>query len=263
MIFLKSDEEIELLRQSNLIVSGALAEIAKIIAPGVSTKKLNNIADEYIRDHGGIPNFLGYNGFSGSICASVNDEVVHGIPSDKVILKEGDIISVDCGVLKNGFNGDSAYTFAVGDVDEDVLHLLRTTKASLYKGIEQAVEGKRIGDIGYAIQSFCEAEGFTVVREMVGHGVGKSLHEAPEVPNYGRRGNGVVLKSGMTIAIEPMINQGVQNISFDDDGWTTRTTDGKRSAHFEHSVAIRAGKSDVLSTFEFIEEVLSKFNREF
>ncbi len=261
MIFLKSDEEIELLRESNLIVSKTLAELAKIIEPGVSTKQLDKRAEEFIRDNGGVPNFLGYNGFPGSICASVNDEVVHGIPSDKVILEDGDIISIDCGVLKNGFNGDSAYTFAVGDVDKGTLHLLRTTKASLYKGIEQAIEGKRIGDIGFAIQNHCEAAGFTVVREMVGHGVGKSLHEAPEVPNYGRRGNGVVLKSGMTIAIEPMINAGVQQITFDDDGWTTRTADGKASAHFELSVAVRPGKADILSTFDYIENILGE--REF
>ncbi|HHT21738.1 MAG TPA: type I methionyl aminopeptidase [Bacteroidales bacterium] len=261
MIYLKSDEEIELLRNSNLIVAKTLAELAKIIAPGVTTLQLDKRAEEFIRDNGGVPNFLGYGGFPGSICTSVNDEVVHGIPSDKVVLKEGDIVSVDCGVLKDGFNGDSAYTFCVGEVDPDTISLLRTTKESLYKGIEQAVEGKRIGDIGFAVQSYCEERGYSVVREMVGHGVGRSLHEAPEVPNYGKRGNGITLKSGMTIAIEPMINLGTHRIIFESDGWTTRTADRKPSAHFEHSVAIRGGRADILSSFEFIEQVLGE--REF
>lgn len=258
MIYLKSNEEIELLRESNTIVSKTLAQLATIIKPGISTKELDVVAEEFIRDHGGIPNFLNYNGFPASICTSVNDEIVHGIPSDKVILKDGDIISIDCGVLKNGFNGDSAYTFAVGNIDSKTFDLLKVTKASLYKGIEQAVEGKRIGDIGHSIQSYCESYGYSVVREMVGHGVGKQLHEPPEVPNYGRRGNGILLKSGMTIAIEPMINMGTNKLVFDQDGWTTRTADRKVSAHFEHSVAIRAGKCDVLSTFSFIEEILGE-----
>ncbi len=261
MIYLKSDEEIELLRNSNLIVAKTLAELAKIIAPGVTTLQLDKRAEEFIRDNGGVPNFLGYGGFPGSICTSVNDQVVHGIPSDKVVLKEGDIVSVDCGVLKDGFNGDSAYTFCVSEVDPDTISLLRTTKESLYKGIEQAVEGKRIGDIGFAVQSYCEERGYSVVREMVGHGVGRSLHEAPEVPNYGKRGNGITLKSGMTIAIEPMINLGTHRIIFESDGWTTRTADRKPSAHFEHSVAIRGGRADILSSFEFIEQVLGE--REF
>ncbi len=261
MIYLKSDEEIELLRNSNLIVAKTLAELAKIIAPGVTTLQLDKRAEEFIRDNGGVPNFLGYGGFPGSICTSVNDQVVHGIPSDKVVLKEGDIVSVDCGVLKDGFNGDSAYTFCVGEVDPDTISLLRTTKESLYKGIEQAVEGKRIGDIGFAVQTYCEERGYSVVREMVGHGVGRSLHEAPEVPNYGKRGNGITLKSGMTIAIEPMINLGTHRIIFESDGWTTRTADRKPSAHFEHSVAIRGGRADILSSFEFIEQVLGE--REF
>lgn len=261
MIYLKSDEEIELLRNSNLIVAKTLAELAKIIAPGVTTLQLDKRAEEFIRDNGGVPNFLGYGGFPGSICTSVNAQVVHGIPSDKVVLKEGDIVSVDCGVLKDGFNGDSAYTFCVGEVDPDTISLLRTTKESLYKGIEQAVEGKRIGDIGFAVQTYCEERGYSVVREMVGHGVGRSLHEAPEVPNYGKRGNGITLKSGMTIAIEPMINLGTHRIIFESDGWTTRTADRKPSAHFEHSVAIRGGRADILSSFEFIEQVLGE--REF
>ena len=261
MIYLKSDEEIELLRESNQIVAKTLAELAKIIAPGVSTLQLDKIADEFIRDNGGVPNFLGYGGFPGSICASVNEQVVHGIPSDKVILKDGDIISVDCGVLKNGFNGDSAYTFCVGNVHPGTISLLRTTKEALFKGIEQAIDGKRIGDIGAAIQKHCEDRGYSVVREMVGHGVGRSLHESPEVPNYGKKGNGIVLKSGMTIAIEPMINMGTRQMIFEKDGWTTRTADRKPSAHFEHSVAIRSGKADILSSFDFIKQVLGE--REF
>jgi len=256
MIFLKSDEEIELLRISNQIVAKTLAEMAKIIAPGVSTNQLNKVADEYIRDNGGVPGFLGYGGFPKSICTSVNEQVVHGIPSDNVILQDGDIISVDCGVYKNGFHGDSAYTFCVGEVKPEIIDLMRATKESLYKGIEQAQEGKRLGDIGYAIQSYCEERGYSVVREMIGHGVGRKLHESPEVPNYGRKGNGVMLKSGMTIAIEPMINMGSRNLVFEKDGWTTRTVDRKPSAHFEHSIAIRRGKADILSSFEYIEQIL-------
>ena len=256
MIFLKSDEEIELLRNCNQIVAKTLAEVAKLIKPGVSTLSLDKRAEEFMRDNGAIPNFLGYGGFPNSICASVNEQVVHGIPSDKVILKEGDIISIDCGVTKDGFNGDAAYTFCVGEVDPEIVNLLRATKASLYKGIEQAYEGRRLGDIGNAIQSYCEERGYSVVREMVGHGVGRKLHESPEVPNYGRKGNGIMLKSGMTIAIEPMINLGTRYLVFEKDGWTTRTSDRKPSAHFEHSVAIRNGKADILSSFEYIEQVL-------
>lgn len=256
MIFLKTDEEIELLRISNQIVAKTLAEVAKIIAPGISTEQLNKVADEFIRDNGAVPGFLGYGGFPKSICTSVNDQVVHGIPSEKIVLKEGDIISVDCGAYKNGFHGDSAYTFCVGDVDAEIISLLKTTKDSLYKGIEQAVEGKRIGDIGNAIQVYCEERGYSVVREMIGHGVGRKLHESPDVPNYGRKGNGIMLKSGMTIAIEPMINLGTRNLVFEKDGWTTRTLDRKPSAHFEHSIAIRHGKADILSGFEYIEQVL-------
>lgn len=256
MIFLKSDEEIELLRISNLIVAKTLAEVAKLIAPGVTTEMLDKRAEEYIRDNGAVPGFLGYSGFPKSLCTSVNEQVVHGIPSEKVILKEGDIVSVDCGAFKNGFHGDSAYTFCVGEVKPEVLDLLRTTKESLYKGIEQAVEGKRLGDLGNAIQTYCEAKGYSVVREMIGHGVGRHLHEAPEVPNYGRKGNGIMLKSGMTLAIEPMINMGKRQLVFEKDGWTTRTIDRLPSAHFEHSVAVRRGKADILSSFEFIEEVL-------
>lgn len=261
MIYLKSDEEIELLRESNQIVAKTLAELAKIIAPGISTLQLDKRAEEFIRDNGGVPNFLGYGGFPGSICASVNEQVVHGIPCENVVLKDGDIISIDCGVLKNGFNGDSAYTFCVGNVHPDTVSLLRATKEALYKGIEQAIDGKRIGDIGAAIQKYCEDRGYSVIREMVGHGVGRSLHESPEVPNYGKKGNGIVLKSGMTIAIEPMINMGTRQMIFEKDGWTTRTADRKPSAHFEHSVAIRSGKADILSSFDYIKQVLGE--REF
>lgn len=258
MIYLKSDAEIELLRESNQIVAKTLAELAKIIKPGVTTLELDKRAEEFIRDMGGVPGFLGYGGFPGSICTSVNDQIVHGIPSADVVLKEGDIISVDCGVLKNGFHGDSAYTFCVGEVAPEIKGLLRTTKESLYKGIEQAFEGKRIGDIASAVQNYCEERGYSVVREMVGHGVGRNLHEAPEVPNYGRKGNGIQLKAGMTIAIEPMINLGKRQLVFERDGWTTRTADGKVSAHFEHSVAVRQGKADILSSFEYIEQVIGK-----
>ena len=256
MVFLKTDEEIELLRISNQVVAKTLAEMARLIAPGVSTGQLDKLADEFIRDNGGVPGFLGYSGYPKSICTSVNEQVVHGVPSDNVILKDGDIISVDCGVYMNGFHGDSAYTFCVGDVKSEIVDLLRATKASLYEGIAMAQEGRRLGDVGNAIQSYCEQRGYSVVREMIGHGVGRNLHEAPEVPNYGRKGNGMMLKSGMTIAIEPMINMGSRHLKFEKDGWTTRTLDYKPSAHFEHSIAIKRGKADILSTFEFIEQVL-------
>lgn len=261
MIFLKTDEEIELMREANRLVGMTLGEVAKHIKPGVTPAQLDKIAKEFIYDHGAIPSFLGYKGapgtvdFPGAICASVNDQVVHGFPTD-YILKDGDIISVDCGTEKNGFCGDSAYTFCVGEVAEDVKALLRTTKESLYLGIEKAVEGNRIGDIGEAVQTYCERRGYSVVRELVGHGIGRKMHEAPEVPNYGKRGTGPLLKKGMCIAIEPMINMGSKNVVFENDGWTIRTRDRKPSAHFEHTVAIRQGKADILSTFEFVEAVL-------
>ncbi|MCP9612378.1 type I methionyl aminopeptidase [Coprobacter tertius] len=255
MIYLKTDDEIELMRESNLLVGMTLGEVAKWIAPGITTLKLDKIAEEFIRDHGAVPGFLGYGGFPNSLCISVNEQVVHGIPSNYE-LKDGDVVSVDCGVVKNGFNGDSAYTFCVGEVAYDVKQLLKTTKESLYIGIEQAVEGKRIGDISNAIQTYCEQKGYSVVRELCGHGIGKRLHEDPEVPNYGRRGCGPLLKNGMCIAIEPMINLGSRNIVIERDGWTTRTRDRKPSAHFEHTVAIREGKADILSSFQFVEEVL-------
>jgi len=255
MIYLKTDEEIELMRVANLLVGATLAEVAKIIAPEVTTLQLDRIAEEFIRDHGAIPLFKGYNGFPNSLCISVNEQVVHGIPG-AYVLKEGDIVSVDCGTKINGYCGDSAYTFEVGEVVPEVKKLLQTTKESLYEGISNAIEGKRIGDVGHSIQSYCENKGYSVVRELVGHGIGKNMHEAPEVPNYGKKGYGVLLKSGMCIAIEPMINMGKKNVKFEKDGWTVRTADRKPSAHFEHTVAIRSGKADILSSFELIDQVL-------
>lgn len=255
MIFLKTDDEIELMRIANRLVGMTLGEVAKHIQPGVTTLHLNEIAEEFIRSHGAIPSFLGYNGFPYSLCISVNENVVHGFPSDYV-MKEGDVISVDCGTEINGFCGDSAYTFCVGEVDEKVKELLRTTKESLYKGIEKAVDGNRVGDIGDAVQTYCEKRGYSVVRELVGHGIGRKMHESPEVPNYGKRGTGPLLKKGMCIAIEPMINMGSKNVVFEKDGWTVRTKDRKPSAHFEHTIAIREGKADILSTFEYVEAVI-------
>ena len=255
MIYLKTDEEIELLRAANQIVARTLAEVAKVIAPGVTTLKLDTIAEEYIRSQGAVPGFKGYGGFPGTLCVSVNENVVHGIPSNYA-LREGDIVSVDCGAVKDGYNGDSTYTFCVGEVDEEVKRLLRTTKESLYIGIEHAVEGNRIGDIGHAIQEYCEKRGYGVVREMCGHGVGRKLHEDPDVPNYGRKGTGPLIKNGMVIAIEPMINMGSKNIVIERDGWTTRTKDRKPSAHYEHTIAIHHGKPDILSSFQYVEEGL-------
>lgn len=260
MIFLKTDDEIELLRQSNLLVGRTLAEVAKIIRPGVTTLELDKVAEEYIRDNGAVPTFKGYPNqdgvpFPGSICTSVNEVVVHGIP-DNTPLKEGDIISVDCGTYMNGFCGDSCFTFAVGEIDEETRLLLKTTRESLYKGIEMAVHGKRLGDVGYAVQEHCESHSFGVVREFVGHGIGKDMHEDPEVPNYGHRGNGLLLRSGMCIAIEPMITAGKRHIIMERDGWTVRTRDHKNAAHFEHTIAIRQGKADILSSFDFVDEVL-------
>lgn len=252
MIYLKTDEEIELMRVSNLLVGRTLGELSKWIAPGITTLKLDKIAEEFIRDNGGVPGFLGYGGFPGTICVSVNETVVHGIPSNQT-LREGDIVSIDCGAVVDGYNGDSAYTFPVGEVEPRVKELLEVTKESLYRGIEQAVEGNRIGHIGHAIQDYCEHRGFTVVREMTGHGIGKKLHEDPAVPNYGRPGVGPLIKNGMCIAIEPMINMGSRNIVIEQDGWTCRTKDRKPSAHFEHTVTIRSGKAEILSSFEFIE----------
>ena len=256
MIYLKTDEEIELMRTANRLVSAVLAEVAKYARPGVVTLHLDKIAEEFIRDHGGIPLFKGYKGFPNALCISVNDQVVHGIPGGYG-LKSGDIVSVDCGVKLNGYCGDSAYTFEIGEVSPEVKRLLRTTKEALYEGITYAVEGKRIGDVARSIQEYCEKRGYSVVRELVGHGIGKEMHEDPEVPNYGKRGYGALLRNGMCIAIEPMINLGSKNVRFEKDGWTVRTRDGKPSAHFEHTVAIRPGKADILSTFELIDQVLN------
>ncbi len=255
MISIKTEEEIELLRESSLLVGKSLAEVAKHIRPGITTLDLDKIAEQFIRDHGAIPGFKGYGGFPGSLCISVNDEVVHGIPGNRV-LKDQDIVSVDCGVLKNGFYGDSAYTFAVGEVNGDVLKLMERTKESLYLAVEEAVVGKRVGDIGFAVQNHVEAFGYGVVKDLVGHGIGRNLHEKPEVPNFGRRGKGPKLTEGMVICIEPMINLGTAQVKQDADGWTIRTYDGKPSAHFELQVAIGKGKADVLMTYKYIDEVL-------
>jgi methionyl aminopeptidase len=255
MIYIKTREEIELMRESALTVSRALGIVARELKPGVSPKYLDKLAEEYIRDSGGVPAFKGYRGFPATLCISINEAVVHGIPNDKP-LKEGDIISVDCGVKKNGFYGDHAYSFAVGQVKPELQKLLQVTKECLYKGIEQCIAGNRIGDISFAIQQHAEKHGYGIVRELVGHGLGKSLHEDPEVPNYGKRGDGPKLKDGMVLAIEPMINLGKKNVKQLEDGWTIVTADGLPSAHFEHDVAIIDGKPEILSTFAFVEEAL-------
>jgi methionyl aminopeptidase len=262
-IFLKTEDEIELMRQANQLVGRTLGELARHIRPGVTTLQLDRIADEFIRDHGAVPTFKGfpnpYGGpFPASICTSVNDVVVHGVPDAVTVLKEGDIISVDCGTLLNGFNGDSCYTFCVGEVSDEVKELLRTTKESLYKGIENAVAGRHIGDVSYAVQSHCEAKGYGIVRELTGHGIGREMHEDPQVPNYGKRGNGVMLKAGMCIAIEPMITMGKRDIYLKDDKWSVCTRDGKPAAHFEHTVAVRKGKAEILSSFEEVETLEGK-----
>lgn len=255
MIQIKTREEIELMRESALIVSKTLGEIAKIIKPGVTTLQLDKIAEEFIRDHGAVPGFLGLYDFPNTLCMSPNEQVVHGIPNDEP-LQEGDIISVDCGALKNGFFGDHAYTFAVGEIDKDVAKLLEITKASLYLGIREFKIGNRVGDVGFAIQNFTEKNGYGVVRELVGHGLGREMHEDPEMPNYGRRGRGKKFKEGMVVAIEPMINMGTHRIKQYSDGWTIKTADKKPSAHFEHDVAIVNGKTELLSTFSYVNEAL-------
>ena len=256
MIYLKTDEEIELMREANLLVAKTLGELAKLIKPGVTTLYLDRIAETFICDHGATPAFLGFEGFPNSICTSVNDEVVHGIPSDQVILQEGDIISIDCGTVLNGFVGDSAYTFCVGDVSEEIKRLLRTTKEALYVGIAQATIGNRVGDVSNAVQNYCEARNTSIVRELVGHGCGRTMHESPEVPNFGRRGNGPLLRNGMCICIEPMVNRGGKQVVVDPDGWTVRTKDHQCSAHFEHCVALRPKGPQILSSFEYIEEIV-------
>jgi methionyl aminopeptidase len=257
MVYLKSHEEIELIRQSSLLVGKTLAAVAREIREGVSTLALDKVAEEFIRDNGGVPAFKGYRGFPGTLCVSVNAQVVHGIPG-KYELKSGDVISVDCGVKMNGYYGDSAFTFPIGEVKPEVLNLLKVTKESLYCGIEKAVSGGRIGDISEAVQNHAEKHGYGVVRELVGHGVGKHLHEEPEVPNYGRKGSGPKLSEGLVIAIEPMINMGKRNIRQERDGWTITTADGLPSAHFEHTIAVRSGKADILSSFDEIEQVLKE-----
>lgn len=252
----KTEDEIELIRQSSLLVGKTLAEIAKIIRPGITTRELSKLADEFITDHGGYPGFKGYNGFPDAICASVNSAVVHGIPTD-IPLNEGDIVSVDIGVVKDGYWGDSAYTFGVGEIAPEIRQLLDVTKQSLMIAIEEAVAGKRLGDIGYAVQNYAESFGYGVVRDLVGHGVGRDLHEAPEVPNFGKRGQGMQLLPGLVIAIEPMINLGTRNVKQLKDGWTIQTADGKPSAHFEHTIVVRKNSAEVLSSFELIEKALS------
>ncbi len=261
MIYIKSNEEVELMRQSNLLVSKTHAMLAAEVSIGVSTLKLDKLAEEFIRDHGGVPGFLNYNDFPNSLCVSVNNVVVHGIPKSYE-LRNGDIVSIDCGAVMNGFHGDSCYTFEVGEVKPEVKALLVCTKESLYKGIEQAIVGNRLGDVGHAIQKHAESQGYSVVRELVGHGIGKNLHEEPEVPNYGKMGRGVKLQENMAIAIEPMINMGKKDIYQERDGWTIKTKDGKPSAHYEHTIVIKENKADILSDFSLIEEVLkSKINK--
>lgn len=260
MIYLKTESEIELMRAANQLVGQTLAELARIIKPGISTAQLDKVADEFIRDHGAVPTFKGfpnpYGGpFPGSVCTSVNEVVVHGVPREDTILQEGDIVSVDCGTLLNGFNGDSCYTFAVGEISDEVRTLLKTTKEALYKGIEAAIAGHRIGDISFAVQSHCEAQGYGVVREFVGHGIGREMHEDPQVPNYGRRGQGKQIKNGLCIAIEPMITMGTHEVYMMPDRWTIKTRDGKPAAHFEHTIAIHHGKPDILSSFEEVERI--------
>ncbi|TND09702.1 MAG: methionine aminopeptidase [Bacteroidetes bacterium] len=255
MIYYKTQEEIEFIRHSSLLVGKALAEVAKELKPGVTTAHIDKIAEDYIRSQNAKPAFKGYRGFPATLCVSVNAQVVHGIPG-KYEIRDGDVVSVDCGVVFNGFYGDSAYTFPVGNVGEEAMKLLRVTKACLYKGIEQAVVGNRIGDISEAVQAHAENNGYGVVRELVGHGVGKYLHESPEVPNYGKKGAGPKMLEGLVIAIEPMINMGKRNVKQERDGWTITTSDGKPSAHFEHTIAVKPGRADILSSFAPIEEVL-------
>ena len=253
MVEPKTEEEIALLRENAILVSKTLAEVGKAVAPGVTTKELNRVAETFIRDNGAVPSFLGFEGFPAAICTSVNDVVVHGFPSDYV-LKEGDIVSADIGTLYKGYNGDSAYTFPVGEIDAKTRKLLDVTKASLFKGIEAAVEGNRVGDIGYAVQTYVESFGFSVVRELEGHGIGKGMHENPGVPNFGKRGKGVKLIDGMTICIEPMVNAGVKSVYLDRNGWAVHTSDHKNAAHYELTVVVRKGRAEQLSTFDYIEK---------
>lgn len=252
MVKPKTEEEIALLKENGILVSKTLAVVGRAVAPGVTTLELNRLAETFIRDHGAIPSFLGFEGFPAALCISVNDTVVHGFPSNYV-LKEGDIVSVDCGTLYKGYNGDSAYTFPVGEVDAETARLLTVTKESLYKGIAAAVDGARTGDIGHAVQSYCESAGFSVVRELEGHGIGKGMHEMPGVPNFGKQGRGSRLTEGMTICIEPMINAGTRGVYLASDGWQVRTADRRNSAHYELTVVVRKGSPELLSTFDYIE----------
>lgn len=259
MIIYKTDEEIELIRQSCLLVSKSLALVGSMIRPGITGEEIDKAAEELIRDHGAVPGFKGYGGFPATLCVSPNEQVVHGIPDKDQVFKDGDIVSVDCGVIMNGFYGDAAYTFALGDVSDEVMKLLEVTNTSLYKAIEQAVVGKRLGDVSFAVQQYAEKEhGYGIVRELVGHGLGRNLHEEPQVPNYGRRGRGIKLQEGLVIAIEPMVNLGNRRVATSDDGWTVYAKDRKPSAHFEHSVAIRKDKADILSDHKIVEEAIRK-----
>jgi len=257
MALIKTEEEISYLKASSNLVAQVLAEVAKVIKPGVTTLQLDKIAETYIRDHHSVPGFKGYNGYPNTLCTSVNSQVVHGIPSDYA-LREGDVLSVDCGAIMNGYYGDSAYTFAIGEIDQESKQLLNVTKECLFLGIQNAVAGKRIGDIGFAVQSYAESFNYSVVRELVGHGIGSNLHEPPEVPNFGRKSIGVKLSEGMVFCIEPMINMGSKNVIMEKDGWTIRTRDQKRSAHYELTVVVRKNQAEVLGTFDFIEEALNK-----
>ncbi|MBD0332061.1 MAG: type I methionyl aminopeptidase [Chitinophagaceae bacterium] len=253
MIYYKNEEEIELMRQSALLVSKTLSEAAKILKPGITSLAIDKLIAECIQDHDAVPSFLNYHGYPFSSCISVNDVVVHGFPN-KNELREGDVVSIDIGIFKNEFHGDHAYTFLIGGPDDEVLQLVRITKESLYKGIEKAIAGNRIGDISYIIQEHTEKKhGYGVVRELVGHGLGKELHEEPQVPNYGRRGTGIKMKQGLVLAIEPMINLGTKDVYTEKDGWTVRTADGKPSVHFEHNICVRKGKADILSDYSIIE----------
>ena len=261
MIKIKSKEEIELIRESSLIVSKTLGMIANEIKPGITSMKLDILAEEFIRDLGAKPGFLGLYDYPNTLCVSPNEQVVHGIPN-QTPLEEGDILSVDCGALKNGFYGDHAYTFEIGEVNQDIKRLLDVTKNSLYIGISQFRINKRVGDLGFAIQNYTESYGYEVVRELVGHGIGKEMHESPEIPNYGRKGSGKKFVNGLVIAIEPMINQGTKDVIQLKDGWTIKTADGKPSAHFEHNVALVDGKPELLSTFDYIYESLGIISSE-
>jgi methionyl aminopeptidase len=257
MMYFKTEEEIELIRQNCLLVCKVLAHVGSTLRPGMTGAIIDKSSEELIRSHGAVPAFKGYKGFPATLCVSVNEQVVHGIPTDKQVFKEGDVVSVDCGVYQNGFFGDAAYTFAIGDVSEDVMQLLRVTRDSLYKGIEQAVAGNRVGDIGFAIQEYVErVHGYGVVRELVGHGLGKALHEEPEVPNYGKRGKGVVLKEGLVIAIEPMVNMGKKEVLTSRDGWTVIAKDRKPSAHFEHTIVVRKNQAVTLSDHSIILDAI-------